>query len=449
MHLEPGIGSSFKMLQQYLKNGSLAFAAVLLTTSLVQTDARADFANFLKGNDFEANHVKFGEIKVGFDKFKFRMEYDQYRWLTLGAGYRGSGRWVENANGNFRDRYRTDNARLYLNGQIHKYVKFEVNTECFWCFNASGGSPRPLYTILDAIGKFEYNDQFNLWGGRMLVPTTRAELSGPYYQATHDPFKTPFFPADFSTHFGAGGGGRYGRDNGGTFFGRIKPGFIPGELQYAGGVYRGLSSKNGLGPNQDDDPKWAGRVVYNWLNPEHNPGYYNSSTYYGKAGDVLATAFAFAYQDNGAGSRANRSDFLGLTTDLLFEKVMPQNLGVFTTIFEYKHFYADYDIAAFSDPDCFCIFDGQSWSITGLYLLPGKIGIGQFQPYGRYTSVQPDNSSNREEVEAGMNYIIDGFNARLSAYWQYGDLATKGLNYAPNALGQKVHIISMSFQIQI
>ncbi len=403
-----------------------------------------------QGNNFEASHSKIGDVKVGFDKLKFRMEYDDHRWLTIGAGYRGSGVWAQNAQNNYRDRYSNDNARIYVNGQIHRYIKFEFNTECFWCNNThKGDDPKILFTVLDAVGKFEYNRYVNIWGGRMLVPTERGELSGPFYQATHDAFKTPFFSSDFSTKFGAGGAGRYGRDNGGTIWGSLEPGFIKGTLSYAGGIYRGLSSKNNVGPNQEDNVMWAGRLTYNFLNPENNPGYYTSSTYYGTAGDILAVAFGFSYQKDGAGSFDNRSDFLGLVTDVLFEKVVPENLGVVTVNAEYKKFYADYNTTAFSNPDCFCVFDGQSWTVTGLYLLPTKIGIGQFQPYGRYTSVQPDNSSNREEVEGGINYVIDGFNARVSAYYQYGDLFTKGLNYAPSAFGEKVNVFKLSFQIQI
>jgi hypothetical protein len=411
---------------------------------------RKKMNSWLHGNNFEANHNKVGDLKVGFDKYKFRIEYDNYRWLTIGAGYRGSGVWAQNSQNDYRDRYSNDNARIYVNGQVHRFVKFEFNTECFWCNNThKGDSPKNLYTVLDAIGKFEYNRYFNIWGGRMLVPTERGELSGPFYQATHDPFKTPFFSSDFSTHFGAGGAGRYGRDDGGTLWGSLEPGFIPGTLGYAGGVYRGLSSKNNVGPNHSDDVLWAGRLTYNFLNPEQNPGYYTSQTYYGKAGDILALAWGFSYQKNGAGSRSHNSDFFGWVTDGVFEKVLPKNLGVLTFNGEYKKFYANYDRSAFSDGGCFCIFDGQSWTVTGLYLFPTKIGIGQFQPYGRFTSVQPDLSRNREEIEGGLNYIIDGFNARVSAYYQHGDLFTKGLNYSPDAFGEKVNVFKLSFQLQI
>ncbi len=35
---------------------------------------------------------------------------------------------------------------------------------------------------------------------------------------------------------------------------------------------------------------YAGRLTYNFLNPEKNPGYYTSGTYFGTAGDILALA---------------------------------------------------------------------------------------------------------------------------------------------------------------
>jgi len=376
---------------------------------------------------------------------------DDTRWMTVGMGFRGSGRWAENkATDRFDERFIIDNARLYINGQVHKYVKFELNTECFFCDNTHpGNNPKMSYNILDAIGKLEFNKYINIWGGRMLVPTERGELSGPFFQATHDAFKTPFFSQDFSTKFGSGGAGRYGRDDGGTYWGSLEPGFIKGTLGYAVGVYRGLQSSTTIGPNQGNDVLWAGRFTYNFLNPEKNPGYYTSSTYFGKAGDILALAFGASYQRNGAGSFANRSDFLGLVGDALFEKVLPKNLGVVTVNGEYKQFYANYNTAAFADPGCFCIFDGKSWTVTGLYLIPVKVGIGQFQPYGRFTSVQPNHSSNREEIEGGVNYIIDGFNARISAYYQHGDLYTKGLNYAPGVTGDKVDVFKLSFQLQM
>ena len=390
---------------------------------------------------------------LGHANTKPRWTIDETKWFTLGAGFRGSGVWAENPEtGNFHNTFRIDNARVFLNGQIHRYIKFESYTDCIFCNNTHpNDNPRMSYNILAAIGKIEINRFINIWGGRMQIPTERGELSGPFHQSTHDAFKTPFFPQDFSTKFGSGGAGRYGHDDGVTFWGSIEPGFVRGTLGYAGGIYRGLQSSTPMqkGPNQGNSISWAGRLTYNFWNPEKNPGYYTRGTYFGNAGDILALAVGASYQKEGAGSFAHRSDFLGLVGDAVLEKVLPKNMGVATINAEYKQFYANYSPLAFADPDCFCIFDGKSWTVTGLYLVPVMIGIGKLQPYGRYTSIQPDHSSKREEIEGGVNYVIDGFNARIAAYYQHGDLRTRGADYSPDAAGGKADVFKFSFQLQM
>ncbi len=170
---------------------------------------------------------------LGHPEMRPRWTIDDTKWFTLGAGFRGSGVWVENKDtGNFRDNFSIDNARVFLNGQIHKYIKFESYTECIFCNNTGpGDNPKMSYNILAAIGKVEINRYVNIWGGRMQIPTERGELSGPFHQATHDAFKTPFFPQDFSTKFGSGGAGRYGHDDGGTLLQFSESGKESGLLQ--------------------------------------------------------------------------------------------------------------------------------------------------------------------------------------------------------------------------
>ncbi|NIP23305.1 MAG: hypothetical protein GWO38_05655, partial [Phycisphaerae bacterium] len=97
--------------------------------------------------------------------------------------------------------------------------------------------------------------------------------------------------------------------------------------------------------------------------------------------------------------------------DLLFEKVL-SNKGVVTVEGEHKYFDSDLSNAALATPGCFCMFDGHAWSAAGLYLFPQKVGIGQFQPYVRYTANYSNNSANSDEFEVGTNYVIDGHNAR-------------------------------------
>lgn len=373
-----------------------------------------------------------------------KISIDETKWISLGMGGRAAYSAVEDgapSGSDWTNDFTINNARIYLNGQVHEYVKFEFNTECVFC----GSSSLEEFVLLDAVAKVELTPYFNIWAGRLLVPAERQELNGPFYSSTFDAYKTPFYPSDFSVDFGSGGAGVYARDQGVNIWGAVGP---EGAFQYVFGVFQGLQSSSTSGPNQDDNPLWAGRVAYNFLNVEKNPGYYTSGTYYGSAGDVLTLAAAFQYQEDGSGSLANPGDFLGVSADLIFEKVF-EGAGVFTFNGEYKFFDADYDLAAFGDADNFAMFDGDSVSLVGLYMLEPKVWIGQFQPYFRYTGVYANESSDREEYEAGLNYIIDGHNARISLFYQYGDIATKGLNYAPTATGDDVSAVKLAVQIQI
>ncbi len=316
--------------------------------------------------------------------------------------------------------------------------------------------------LLDAIGKFEFTPRVNLWVGRLLVPVERGELNGPFYMAVYDGFKTPFNSADFTETFSKGGGGVFGRDNGAVFWGELNPGGK--QLQYSFGVFTGLQSGGAgsvagctaatCGPNQSGNLLYAGRLTFNFLNPEKNPGYYTSGTYYGKAGDILALAVGMTHQNKGAGSFAASSDFTAFTSDLLFEKPLANDMGVITVNAEFKQYFANYNKAvAFGGAGatangCFCMFDGHSYTGYILYLIPKEIGIGKFQPYARYTWIQPTGSTNRRETEFGTNYVISGHNARLALFWQYGDLATKGINYAPGVAGNDVHAIKAALQFQ-
>lgn len=373
-----------------------------------------------------------------------KIAIDDTKWISLGAGARADFSAVEDAapNGDeWSSDFNANSARIYVNGQLHEMIKFELNTECVFC----GNSALEEFVLLDAIAKFEFSPQFNIWAGRLLVPAERQELNGPYFSTTYDAYKTPFYPSDFSVDFGAGGAGVYARDHGVNVWGALGP---EGAFQYVVGVFNGLESSGGAGPNQDDSLMYAGRIAYNFLSVEKNPGYYTSGTYYGGGGDIFTVALAMQYQEDGVGSFLNPGDFLGISADVIFEKVLA-NKGVITFNGEYKNFDSDFVAAAFADPDCFCMFDGDSFSVVGLYLFPQQVGIGKFQPYVRYSDVSPDGSTDRDEIEGGVNYIISGHNARISMFYQHGDIATKGLNYAPGAAGDEVGAFKIAFQVQI
>ncbi|MBK5280569.1 MAG: hypothetical protein JJE16_00615 [Nitrospiraceae bacterium] len=353
------------------------------------------------------------------------IKVDDDKYISIGMGTRMSFNAVEDgaANGStYSSDFSINNARIYINGGIHKYVKFAFNTECFNCaVGSSAGAfgDRSNIGLLDAIGQFEFNELVNFWVGRTLVPTERGELNGPFYHAVFDGFRTPFNQADFSGNTGVPGAGLYGRDNGVVFFGKVHPGGT--HLQYVASVFQGVRSTLGAGPNQRNQMKYAGRLTWNLLNDESNPGYYTSGTYYGTAGDILALAVGGEYQNAGTGSFANPSPFQHIVADVLFEKVLPGNMGVFTANAEFKRMWGQ-NLASFTDgTGCFCMFTGSSWTMYALYLFPNEIGIGKFQPYGRYTGLNSQFGGAREEYELGMNYVISGHNARFSAYWRTGN----------------------------
>lgn len=367
---------------------------------------------------------------------------DETKWISIGAGLRTSFRAVEDgARGdNWTNDFNLDNIRLYINAQIHEYIKLEFNTDCQTCNN--GGEVR----VLDAIAKFEIAPMYNLWVGRMLVPAERREMNGPFYSAVYNIFSagTPFEPADFNLTIKSDGtsAGSFGRDDGATVWGS----FFDGRLQYAVGFFRGLRG----GANGDDNVLFAQRIAYNFWDVEKNPGYYTSGTYYGKGGDILTLAVSNQYQEDGAGISADAGDFRGTTVDLLLEKVFP-NGGVATFNGEYKNYgiSSGYSQASRDAGGGFAMFEGDAYDFSGMYLFPQEIGIGQLQPFVRYVNVMPSNSADRDVVEVGLNYVIDGHNARVSMSWQYGDLITKGLDYSTNASGKDVHALNLNVQLQI
>ena len=70
------------------------------------------------------------------------------------------------------------------------------------------------------------------------------------------------------------------------------------------------------------------------------------------------------------------------------------------------------------------ITQGQAYRALTSYLLPNPIGWGKFQPYVRYQHATQDNScgalcgtgstfGTRGIMEGGLNYIIDGHNAKI------------------------------------
>jgi hypothetical protein len=282
------------------------------------------------------------------------------------------------------------NVRPYIAGQVHEYIKFEANLDSAGLDNIR---------VLDGIFKFEFHEYFNLWVGHFLPPSDRSNLSGPYFiNAWTYPAGVHAFPSDYA-----------GRDDGLAIWGQVNGGQFKWQLGFFG-----------MDP-PTADPTFSGRVVYNVLDPE--PGYYNSSTYYGTK-DILAFGASLRHQPAPEGAPDTAADTVW-NLDALFEKTFA---GAGTLDVE-GAFYG------FGGAD-----QGTSFFILGSFLFPDRIGIGQLQPMVRLqraawsdgdsfntpfgaVAAPADTDLSLLTIDAGLHYIINGHNLRLAATLQHTNLS--------------------------
>jgi hypothetical protein len=313
-----------------------------------------------------SSSIAFGQAKINMDDM---------RWVSIGGGLRTAYRSIETSpgSGEYFKNFDLDNIRLYVNAQVHKDFQVEFNTE----YDGSGD-----IMVLDAVVKYSPRPFFNIWMGRHLVPSDRANLDGPFFLNAYDyPGLVSRYPGIFA-----------GRDNGVSVNGDFKG----GKFKYAAGIYEGMGSF-GTG----DSLLYAGRGVANFLDPE--PGYYNSSTYYGEK-NILAIGFAVQHQADVVLVNGVPDAFTGVNFDFLFEKKV-SDMGAASI----EGAWYNYDYQGQSG-------DGSGYFAEGAFLFSKQVGIGKFQPYFRYQDFQEASI-----LDTGVNYVIRGHQARVSAFWSQAD----------------------------
>jgi hypothetical protein len=334
-----------------------------------------------------------------------KIKVDDTKWFSIGMGFRSSFAITEDGAPNGSDSssgVSFDNIRLYTAAKVHKNVSLEFNTERSTGNDSLDTDHR--IRVLDAVAKFSFKG-FDLWAGRFLPPSDRSNLDGPFYLNNYDFPIVQAYPAIFA-----------GRDNGVA----IMKEYAGGKFKWSYGLFEGrTNTTNGdTNPDQADNLLHAARVTYNFWDPE--PGYYTTSSYYG-AKDVLAVAFVYQHEDNGAGTATDTDtdtssqtgDFTGWNVDVLMEKKL-QNGGVVNL----EGAYYDYDL---EDKTDLSLTQGEGYLLLGSYLIPKQIGWGKVQPYVRYQHFARANltgdGGNRTRTEGGFNYIIDGQNAKISVLY--------------------------------
>ena len=352
-------------------------------------------------------------------------------YLKIGAGLRFSYNAIENGNprGGTKQDFNLNNARIYLSGQGHERLGFEFNTDINNAqgfdvnSNGFGSLDEGEVRILDAVIKLKLTDHVNAWFGRFLPPSDRSNLSGPYYlNAWNFPFVQFGFPNIFQ-----------GRDDGAALWGEYGGGVFKWQV----GVFEGESVGGPvfIGHPATDNLMFSGRMVLNLLDPE--PGYYNSSTYYGEK-DILAIGVSVMHRQDALADFVppGTADYTGWNIDTLFETKLG-NRGVVTLETAYYDFNDNGGVIPGNGPVTLPpssgARQGESYFILGSYLFPRKFCVlnvnGQFQVSGRYQQYERDAiatlaGSTDDQVDVQLNYIMFGHNARISGVWSQLDSGT-------------------------
>jgi hypothetical protein len=281
----------------------------------------------------------------------------------------------------------------------------------------------------DLIAQAEIANGFQIWAGRLLVPSDRSNFSGPFFMS---PWNYPGFYKAGEAPIGPMEGPN-GRNQGITVWGNL----ADDKFKYFAGVY-GIDQG---GPNWATNPAsanpfYSARLSYTFQGSE--PGYFGSSTYYGEK-SVTTLGVGGQYQKDGSntpttvpGSTATvpgapEDTFIGMA-DLLTEQALP-GTGTFT--FE-GQFYAFNKGYQFSGPGTFSPHEAFYWLLS--YLTPEPIGIGKLQPLFRWQqTVDPAWTI----IDGALAYVVKAYDARIVLTYEHIDTGTNaatGAKEVSNAL---------------
>jgi hypothetical protein len=297
--------------------------------------------------------------------------------VTVGAGMQSSFVHTEPDGGEGSDAFLLNSIRLYVGGSVTDKIKIMFNTE----YNGSGNDVE----ILDAAAQFAFNPKFNVWFGRFLPPSDRANLYGPYYSHHWAVFQDGVqdgYPFIFQ-----------GRDNGAAYWGQF------GMVKLSAGAFDGASATG------DDTVIGAGRIQVDFWDPE--PGYYLNGTYYGDK-NLLAI---------GAAGQVQGSDKTAYNVDFLLERKVAAGGAV-----SVEAEWAKYDrLGGYSAR--YGTDDGGY--VLGAYLFPALVGPGRFEVLAKYArarfreGITPlDADYDQKTTELNLNYVIKQFNARVMVFFK-------------------------------
>jgi hypothetical protein len=283
--------------------------------------------------------------------------------------------------------------RLASNGEVEVHLSSEMRPWFKWTANFvgtyGGGSidGAKNIAILDLIAQMSASPMLNVWAGRMLVPSDRSNFSGPYFMAAWN----------YPGAFGMGPRqGPFGRNDGVTVWGQ----FGEGLFKYYAGAYNLYGNTRADGTYST--PLFSGRLNLSLLNPE--PGFYHSSTYYGK--DILAIGLGGQYQRDGTSSVTDSADYSLVNADILFEKALAKSgvIDVEGAIYKYSGSLETNQFSYFA---------------LVSYLTPNLGALGKLQPLLRIQQTKPKDiggvsPDTNTAIDAQVGYVIDGYALRCA-----------------------------------
>jgi hypothetical protein len=331
--------------------------------------------------------------------------------LTVGGGIQGSYVHTQPQTGTNLDTFSLNHLRLYFSGDITKNFSAMINTDY--------SSFTDNMQVLDAVGEFHTSPSFNIWFGRFLPPSDRANFHGPFYSNEFEVYQDGIedgYPAIYQ-----------GRDNGIAYWGDFKAGTT--QVKVSLGAFDGTSL--GTGSNT---VLAAARVQLDFWDPEG--GYYLNSTYYG---DKNLLSIAGAAQAQG-GKTATTVDFL------MERKVM--NGGAFTIESEFSRYnrLGGYDGNYLKSEGGFGLVS---------FLVPKPIGIGKVELLGKFAeaeftdgiSASPSYRQKTTDVELG--YIIKQFDARVFAFGENKTFDAFQAQFSAAAGMKNYWIAGLGLQLQL
>jgi hypothetical protein len=293
---------------------------------------------------------------------------------------------------------------LLINAEVLPMIGLTGNLVGSFGPNAMNNGITGDVNIMDLIARFDFDDAFHLWVGRMLVGSDRTNQSGPWFIA---PWFYPGFFAPNAPPLGPHQGPN-GRNDGVQVWGQAGGGLF----KYYAGMYNLHDTKA--------NPLLSGRLTLSLINPE--PGFYGNSQYYGKK-DVLGIGIGAQYQKDAAGDGEEYSEF---NADILFEKNL-QGAGVLDIEGAFYKYTNEPQAVKYS------------YFALASFLIATQVGPGRIQPLVRVQQAKPEDedADTWTLVDAQLGYVVDDFACRFALGYQN-----------QNVLGQKGNQIYLGIQLQ-